>query len=85
MATTFEVAEMIPIQIYLHKMLFVNIIGVSVIKYNIYLQLPIKENAETKDKQDMLSELDVMKSLQPHPHVVGLVGCCTEQGTGHLF
>ncbi|XP_078374585.1 ephrin type-A receptor 4-like isoform X2 [Oculina patagonica] len=39
----------------------------------------LKENAQPKDIQDMLSELDVMKSLQPHPHVVRLIGCCTDK------
>ena len=33
----------------------------------------------------MLSELDVMRSLQSHPHVVRLIGCCIERGTGLLI
>ena len=33
----------------------------------------------------MLSELDVMRSLQPHPHVVRLIGCCIKRGTGLLI
>ena len=33
----------------------------------------------------MLSELEVMKSLKPHPHVVRLIGCCTEKGKRHFF
>ena len=33
----------------------------------------------------MLSELDVMKSLQPHPHVVKLIGCCVEKGNGQVL
>ncbi len=43
------------------------------------------DNASQKDLPDMLSELDVMKSLQPHPHVVKLIGCCIEKGKGHFF
>ncbi|XP_078374593.1 proto-oncogene tyrosine-protein kinase receptor Ret-like isoform X2 [Oculina patagonica] len=39
----------------------------------------LKENAQPKDTQDMLSELDVMKPLHPHPHVVRLIGCCTKK------
>ncbi|KAL9970840.1 hypothetical protein ACROYT_G023290 [Oculina patagonica] len=39
----------------------------------------LKDNASQKDLQDMLSELDVMKSLQPHSHVVKLIGCCIEK------
>ena len=50
-----------------------------------HVQLPIIENAQLKDMQDMLSELEVMKSLQPHPHVVRLIGCCTEKGNRHPF
>ena len=42
----------------------------------------IIEAAQQKDIQDMLNELEVMKSMQPHPHVVRLIGCCTEKGTG---
>ncbi|XP_068753375.1 ephrin type-B receptor 5-like isoform X2 [Montipora capricornis] len=33
------------------------------------------ENATLKDKQDMLTELHVMKCLRPHPHVLKLIGC----------
>ena len=43
------------------------------------------DNASPKDLQDILCELDVMKSLQPHPYVVGLIGCCIEKGTGLLI
>ncbi|XP_068753369.1 ephrin type-A receptor 7-like isoform X1 [Montipora capricornis] len=35
----------------------------------------LKENATLKDKQDMLTELQVMKCLRPHPHVLKLIGC----------
>ncbi len=43
------------------------------------------DNASQKDLQDMRSELDVMKSLQPHLHVVKLIGYCIEKGNGHFF
>jgi len=39
----------------------------------------LKDNTSRKDLQDMLSELDVMKSLESHPHVVRLIGCCIER------
>lgn len=42
----------------------------------------IIETAQQKDKQDMLTELEIMKSMRPHPHVVRLIGCCTDKGTG---
>ena len=40
-------------------------------------------DAQKKDLQDMLTELDLMKTLRPHPHVVELIGCCIEKGTGN--
>ena len=43
------------------------------------------DNASKKDVQDMLSELEVMKSLKPHPHVVKLIGCCAEKGNRHFY
>ena len=32
------------------------------------------------DRKDLLSELDVLKTLKPHPHVTRLLGCVTETG-----
>jgi len=29
---------------------------------------------------DLLSELEIMKQLKPHPHVIKLLGCVTESG-----
>ncbi|XP_073248000.1 ephrin type-A receptor 7-like [Porites lutea] len=37
----------------------------------------LKGSASAKDKQDMVTELNVMKSLKPHPHVLKLIGCCS--------
>ncbi|EDO39123.1 predicted protein [Nematostella vectensis] len=39
----------------------------------------LKASADEKDKTDFLAELNLMKSLRPHPHVVRLIGCCTRQ------
>ncbi|KAM7434861.1 hypothetical protein ABFA07_015132 [Porites harrisoni] len=38
----------------------------------------LKANAPASDKKDLLSELEVMKKLKPHPHVIKLLGCVTE-------
>ncbi|XP_034234117.1 tyrosine kinase receptor Cad96Ca [Thrips palmi] len=38
----------------------------------------LKENAAEKERTDLLQELAVMKTLEPHPNVVRLLGCCTE-------
>ena len=32
------------------------------------------------ESKDLLSELEVMKKLKPHPHVIRLLGCVTESG-----
>lgn len=39
-----------------------------------------KENASQKDKQDMLTELHVMKCLKSHNHVVQMIGYSTRSG-----
>ncbi|GIY58924.1 tyrosine kinase receptor Cad96Ca [Caerostris darwini] len=39
----------------------------------------LKENATEKEKKDLLSELEVMKLLEPHPNVVTLIGCCSDK------
>ena len=36
--------------------------------------------APESDKKDLLSELEVMKTLKPHPHVIKLIGCVTQSG-----
>ena len=37
-------------------------------------------NATDTERKDFLSELEVMKKLKPHPHVIRLLGCVTESG-----
>lgn len=39
----------------------------------------LKENATEKEKKDLLSELKVMKLINPHPNVVTLLGSCTDR------
>jgi len=38
----------------------------------------LKDNAPESDRIGLLSELEVMKKLKPHPHVIKLIGCVTE-------
>ncbi|XP_068685561.1 tyrosine kinase receptor Cad96Ca-like isoform X3 [Montipora foliosa] len=38
----------------------------------------LKAGAPESDKKDLLSELEVMKTLKPHPHVINLIGCVTQ-------
>ncbi|XP_068685513.1 uncharacterized protein [Montipora foliosa] len=37
----------------------------------------LKANAQEMEKKDLMSELEVMKTLKPHPHVIKLLGCVT--------
>ena len=40
----------------------------------------ILASAPESDRSDLLSELEVMKTLKPHGHVIRLLGCVTETG-----
>ncbi|XP_022809433.1 proto-oncogene tyrosine-protein kinase receptor Ret-like [Stylophora pistillata] len=42
--------------------------------------LPFSD-ASALEKKDLLSELDLMKQLDPHPHVIKLLGCVTNSGS----
>ena len=42
--------------------------------------LKLLAKARETDKKDLLSELEVMKTLKPHRHVIKLLGCVTESG-----
>ena len=37
-------------------------------------------NAPDSDRKDLLAEVDLMKKLKPHPHMIKLLGCVTETG-----
>ena len=43
------------------------------------------DNAEKEDLESIIMELEVMKSLRNHPHVVGLIGHCIEKGALFMF
>ena len=38
------------------------------------------DNAAESDKRDLMKELNTMKQLKPHRHVIKLLGCVTESG-----
>lgn len=40
----------------------------------------LKESAGDQEREELLKELEVMKSLRPHPNIVTLLGCCTDKG-----
>ena len=45
----------------------------------------MSDNAPESDRTDLLSELEVMKKLMPHPHVIKMMGCVTESGKGNAL
>jgi len=47
-------------------------------EYNTVAVKMLKANASESDRKDLLSELELMKKLKPHPHVIKLVGCVTK-------
>ncbi|VDP70566.1 unnamed protein product [Echinostoma caproni] len=40
----------------------------------------MKDNYTTEDLMDLIRELETMKLLNSHPHVIQLLGACTQQG-----
>ncbi|CAH3161372.1 unnamed protein product [Pocillopora meandrina] len=38
----------------------------------------LQVNATESDKRDLIKELDTIKQLKPHPHVIKLLGCVTK-------
>ena len=40
----------------------------------------VAENASESEKKNLLSELELMKQLKPHPYVIKLLGCVTKSG-----
>ena len=38
------------------------------------------EEASSSDREDLLAELEIMKKLKPHPHVVSLIGAVRNEG-----
>lgn len=45
----------------------------------------VKEDAASREREDLIRELSIMQHLGSHPNVVTLLGCCTEKGTREWF
>lgn len=39
----------------------------------------VKESDSETSRRDLLAELELLKLIDPHPNVIGLLGCCTRQ------
>ena len=51
-------------------------ITVNITRAFFYTSFP--ENSSNSDLRDLLSELDLLKKLKPHPNVIQLKGCLTK-------
>lgn len=45
----------------------------------------VKEGASSREKEDLVRELEIMQQLGNHPNVVTLLGCCTEEEPHYLI
>ncbi|XP_034949698.1 serine-rich adhesin for platelets-like [Chelonus insularis] len=45
----------------------------------------VKEGASTREKEDLIRELEIMQQLGNHPNVVTLLGCCTGEEPHYLI
>ena len=44
----------------------------------VFITFAVAENSSKSDRMDLLSELDLLKKLKPHPNVIQLLGCLTK-------
>ena len=44
----------------------------------VFVTFVVAENSSKSDRMDLLSELDLLKKLKPHPNVIQLLGCLTK-------
>ena len=45
----------------------------------------LTEGATESERKDLLSELNLLKKLKPHPHVIKLLGCITEGKGNYMY
>ncbi|CAH3164508.1 unnamed protein product, partial [Pocillopora meandrina] len=61
-----------------HIITYFGISHVIPVNQFLFLVFNAPANAAESDKRDLMNELDTMKQLKPHPHVIKLLGCVTE-------
>ena len=54
---------------------------------SIVLKDPVsfQENSAQKEVDDLIQEMKIMQEIGSHPHVVTILGVCTEQGENHFI
>ena len=63
---------------------FFSKISLSSQSYERHFSVLLLEKSSDSDRKDLLSELELMKKLKSHPHVIRLMGCVTETGNLQL-
>ena len=84
----FYLSIYLPIYWFIHLSTFPYIMlqlnDIIVIHWNVIQQWLIgnyvAENASESERKNLLSELELMKHLKPHPYVIKLLGCVTKSG-----
>ena len=47
--------------------------------------ISFQENSAQKEVDDLIQEMKIMQEIGSHPHVVTILGVCTEQGENHFI
>lgn len=50
--------------------------------YKLIPVFPPSDGDSETAKKDLLAELELLKLIEPHPNVIGLLGCCTRGAPG---
>ena len=45
----------------------------------------MQENSAQKEVDDLIQEMKIMQEIGSHPHVVTILGVCTEQGENYYL
>ena len=51
---------------------------------HLFVFIDYQENSAQKEVDDLIQEMKIMQEIGSHPHVVTILGVCTEQGENYL-
>ena len=55
-------------------------LNAQLFNYWLVFVIYLLENDSETARRDLLAELELLKLIEPHPNVIGLLGCCTRTG-----
>ena len=56
--------------------------GSNALKIHVF---SFQENSAQKEVDDLIQEMKIMQEIGSHPHVVTILGVCTEQGENYYL